>query len=314
MVIPAYNAGRFIEEAIGSVLSQETAADEIIVVNDGSTDRNYLDLQKLHTTIKVIEQPNRGVSAARNLGCDAAVGDYIAILDADDVWLPGKLQAQMRHLERHPGTDAVFCRGLQWTPTSAGSGWAKPQLACPDPESPPAASHLRYADLICSGPGAPSTMVVKRSVWKELGGFNERMRYGEDLDFYLRLSHGRRVDLLDMVGMLYRLHPASATAVVQAENHWADVLVRTADALGMADKFGQRVDPARFARHLAFVHFDHGYDHFCSGSFRIARREFARALSKDPRRFKTWLLLAVSSLPGLRTLVLSHAGTRPRII
>lgn len=303
VVIPAYNAGRFIEEAIASALGQEFPPDEIIVVNDGSTDRNYLDLRGLHGTVKVVEQPNGGVSAARNLGCSTATSDYIAILDADDVWLPGKLGAQMRHLGRHPDMDAVFCRGLLWVPASNGSEWVVPPITRGEPESVPGVRHLHYPDFLCSASLAPSTMVVKRSVWKELKGFNECMRFGEDLDFYLRLSHGGKVDLLDMVGMLYRQHPASATAVVQEENHWADVLTGAVKTLGTTDKFGHCLDPAKFAKHLSYVYFLHGYDHFRSDSFRIARREFALALKMDPLRLKVWACLAISSFPGLRTLL-----------
>src|SRR6185437_2151448 len=155
VVIPAYNAGDFIEDAIASVLHQEAAADEIIVVNDGSTDRDYKDLERLHGTIRVIDQPNRGVSAARNLGCEAATGRYIAILDADDVWLPGKLRAQLAHLARHADVDAVFCRGLLWIFSAAGPQRRIPDIPRDSTESL-SATPLCYSDLLCSTAVAPS--------------------------------------------------------------------------------------------------------------------------------------------------------------
>lgn len=302
VVIPAYNAGRFIEDAITSVLRQETPAAEIIVVNDGSTDRGYRDLERLHDTIRVIDQPNRGVSAARNLGCDVATGRYIAILDADDVWLPGKLGAQLAHLRRHPEVDAVFCRGLLWLyPQSE-----PPRLVPEDPPGPPGscpATALCYSDLLCSPAVAPSTLLIKRSVWRELRGFDERLRYGEDHDFYLRLSHGHKVDVLETIGMLYRRHPGSATATIQNDNHLADVLTATLRSLGTTDKFGQAVDRVRLSQRLARIHLEHGYAHFLSGSFRIARREYALAARMRPLDVRAMGYLAVAHVPWLRGMV-----------
>ena len=302
VVIPAYNAGAFIEDAIASVLRQETPAEEIIVVNDGSTDRDYGYLQRLHPAVRVIHQSNRGVSAARNVGCDAATSDHIAILDADDIWLPGKLRGQMRYLQQNPEIDAAFCLGRQWTPMP---GEREPPLPNPSAQqdSPPPATPLYYSDFLCSVAVYPSTMVVKRSIWKALGGFNERMRYGEDRDFYLRLSHGHRVALLNCVGMLYRQHPASATAMIQQRNHWADTIQNAIQTLGLTDQFGRPVDQARLKRHLSLVHFMHGYDHFWFGCFRVARHEFAQAGRMAPLTVKTLAYLALSCTPGIRSLV-----------
>ena len=134
VVIPAYNPGALIDDAIASVLRQETPADEIIIVDDGSTDRNYRELEDRHHSIKVIRQSNRGVSAARNVGCDAATGSYIAVLDADDIWLPGKLEAQTRYAANHPQIDAIFCLGRQWTPET---GNLRLTARSPSPQAPP---------------------------------------------------------------------------------------------------------------------------------------------------------------------------------
>lgn len=303
VIIPAYNAGSFIEDAIASVLSQETAIAEIIVVNDGSTDRDYRALERLHGAIRVIDQPNRGVSAARNRGCEIATGEYVAILDADDIWLPGKLRRQMQHLRAHTDIDAVFCRGLLWLPSHADAQWRLPEISRDSLESAPASSHLYYADFLCSIPAAPSTMVVKRSVWRDLGGFNEQLRYGEDHDFYLRLSHGHRVDLLHIVGMLYRRHSSSATATVQSKNHLADVITTAIRTLGTTDKFGRAADKSSLSRRLAHLHLEQGYAHFLSRDFQVARSEFARAARTWPLNLKAMTYLAVAATPCLRGMV-----------
>ena len=302
VVIPAYNAGAFIEDAITSVLRQETPADEIIVVNDGSTDRDYADLGRRHPTVRVVHQSNRGVSAARNVGCDAATGDNIAILDADDIWLPGKLREQMRHLHENPQIDAAFCLGREWTPIS---GKHEPLLPSPahQMQSPPEVTRLYYSDFLCSDAVYPSTMVVKRSVWKSLGGFDERMRYGEDRNFYLRLSHRHQVVLLNCVAMLYRKHPASATAVLQQRNYLAEAITDAIRTLGLTDKFGNTVDQIRLKRHLSLVHFMHGYNHFWFGSFQVAQREFTQASRMNSSTLRILAYLALSCTPGVRNLL-----------
>jgi glycosyltransferase involved in cell wall biosynthesis len=310
VVIPAYNAGHFIEEAVSSVLAQEMPADEIIVVNDGSTDRDYSGLEQLHHSIRVVQQANRGVSAARNLGCRVATGAYVAILDADDVWLKGKLRAQMRHLAKKPTIDAVFCRGVIWMPDSDGLTWSRPAAQHQADSSIPKAIPLLYSDFLCSIPVAPSTMVIKRSVWQELGGFDENMRYGEDHDFYLRLSHARHVELLDIDGMLYRRHPRSATATAQEENHWANAIIAAVETLGTTDKFGNHADPDKVAGYLSRIHFQHGYEHFRAGGFRIAAREFGLAVRRVRTNHRAQAYLLLSRVPVLRECVRWLLGLR----
>lgn len=299
VVIPAYNANRFIREAIESVQVQDWPADEIIVVDDGSTDGNYTELESLGSRIRVIRQCNRGVSAGRNVGFAIARQEYVAILDADDVWTSGKLRAQMTHLSQHQDCDAVFCLGLKWMPDDACGTWTRPVVAPAGVERAPQATRLHYRDFLCGIPVAPSTMIVKKAAWESLGGFDETLRYGEDQEFNLRLSREYRVDVLDVVGMLYRQHENSATARVQDRNYWAEVIESAVARWGLADRFGVRADQAEIARYLARLHFLHGYGHFWSSSVSIARGELFRALMLRPLAFKYFCYLLASSIPGL---------------
>jgi glycosyltransferase involved in cell wall biosynthesis len=310
VIIPAYNAGRFIEEAIKSALLQDCPADEIIVVNDGSTDRDYSELESLGSQIRVIQQRNRGVSAARNLGFALAQQEYVAILDADDVWILGKLRAQMTHLSKHPDCDAVFCLGRNWTSDVDGATWTQPKVAPVGALHAPQAIRLHYRDFLCGIPVATSTMVVKKAVWQTLGGFDESMRYGEDQEFNMRLSREYRIDVLDAIGMLYRQHPSSATARIQDRNHWAELIEGAVGRWGLIDRWGVRVDRAEIASHLARLHFLHGYEHFWHGSVTIARREFGRALMKRAFAPKSVCYLLASSIPGLGIAL--RAALRPR--
>jgi len=299
VVIPAYNAGAFIDESVQSILAQEWPADEIIVVNDGSTDRDYDELARLGSNIRVVNQLNRGVSAARNRGCELATSEYIAILDADDVWLPGKLRAQMTHLALHPESDAVFCRGMYWRPEPGGSSWVRPDRTAGASDANGKVKRLHYADFLYTIPVASSTMVIKKRVWQAIGGFDETMPYAEDQHFNLRLSRNYHVDLLKMVGILYRRHSHSATARVQDRNHWADVTSGAVRAMGLTDASGLRANPGKVRRRVAQLHFYHGYDHFWRGRLPVARREFWRAFGKNPLDWKTIAYLLISAIPGL---------------
>ena len=101
-VIPAYNAGKYVGRAIESVLAQTHKADEIIVVNDGSSDDTAEVVERFGGAVRFIRQENAGASVARNTGIEAATSEWIAFLDADDEWLPNKLKLQTEHLERNP--------------------------------------------------------------------------------------------------------------------------------------------------------------------------------------------------------------------
>ena len=102
VIIPTYNRAEYVTHAIDSVLAQTYTDYEIIVVDDGSADNTKDVLLPYMDRIRYIYQENAGLSAARNTGIKAAKGDWIAFLDSDDEWLPGKLAVQMRAVERHP--------------------------------------------------------------------------------------------------------------------------------------------------------------------------------------------------------------------
>src|SRR5437867_4937360 len=105
VVMPAYNAAAYLDESIGSILSQTFRDFEFIIVNDGSSDdtNSILDrYQKSHKRIRVYHQENQGMIAARNRGCRVAWGQYIARMDADDVSFPNRLERQMEYIEKHP--------------------------------------------------------------------------------------------------------------------------------------------------------------------------------------------------------------------
>src|ERR1022692_2070993 len=107
-VIPTYNRARFVGEAIDSILAQSRPVDEIIVVDDGSTDNTVESLKKYGAAIRCVRHQNNGPSAARNRGVKESKCDFVAFLDSDDLWVPRKNELQLRFLVDNPGIEFVF--------------------------------------------------------------------------------------------------------------------------------------------------------------------------------------------------------------
>lgn len=164
-IIPAFNAQSTIGEAIDSALSQECDDHEVVVVNDGSTDSTGVILEGYANRIRVVTQPNRGLSAARNAGVRSSTGKYLAFLDADDIWLPAKLQKMIPILQRTFPATLVFseCRfidknGVVGEESSLGHAPSMEELL------------TRLVPIL------PSTWVVTRQVLERVGGFCEKFR------------------------------------------------------------------------------------------------------------------------------------------
>lgn len=175
-VIPAHNMATWIERAIRSVLEQEEDLHELIVVDDGSTDTTASILSSF-TDIRVISQPNRGVSAARNAGAAAASGDVIVFLDADDVFLPGALEAYKRALSENAQAGAAVGNHLWVHPDGTeGIGW-------PDLKH---VEILKRADVrrLLRGNYLIADAAVRREVWQQ-SPFREDLVTCEDLAFWI---------------------------------------------------------------------------------------------------------------------------------
>src|SRR5262245_40114640 len=120
VVIPTYNSGRFIADAIDSVLANGRSETELLVVDDWSTDDTAEIVARYGSAVTLIRQANAGAAVARNAGMRLARGRYIAFLDADDVWLPGKIEAQVAHLDRHRDVSLCCTRWDLLHPDSSG--------------------------------------------------------------------------------------------------------------------------------------------------------------------------------------------------
>jgi glycosyltransferase involved in cell wall biosynthesis len=181
VVMPAYNVAWCIGRAVDSVLAQDFRARELIVVNDGSTDGTRALLEGYGAAITVINQENRGMSAARNAGIHRANGMYVAFLDADDWWLPGKLSRQVALMQGRPeiGFSSTAVR------VEDGDGRLLNLWRCPNGSTDILATIFSQNAAIAGG---CSAVVVRRDLLGRVGPFDESLRGFEDPDLWMRLA------------------------------------------------------------------------------------------------------------------------------
>lgn len=181
VVVPAYNAAETLRRAIDSVLAQTFRDFELVVVNDGSTDATAEILAGYGAKLLAVTRPNGGLSSARNAGIRAARGTYVAFLDADDWWLPGKLERQVSWMEEHPET--LFC--------STAARVVNPQgQVIGEWRCPPYAGTTLEAIFARNGhvAGSGSAVLARREALFACGGFDEGLRSLEDVDMWMRLA------------------------------------------------------------------------------------------------------------------------------
>lgn len=199
VVIPAFQAERFISDAIESVLAQTYPAVECVVVDDGSTDGTAAAVEAYGDGVTLIRQANRGVAAARNTGIDKSAGQLIALLDADDVWSPRKLAAQVAAWQRRPETGLVLCGYRMVRADGRATGVVRP--------TDPARLIRSWLALEGNGPLLPSTGLIPRAVLEENGGFDERLSTSVDLHMAWTIMARHPVVGLPDVLVHYRIHP-----------------------------------------------------------------------------------------------------------
>lgn len=195
VVIPVFNGERFLREAVESVLAQQYAPVEIIIVDDGSTDDTATVARSFPETVRYLHQTNQGPAAARNRGIEHAKGSLIAFADADDLWPEAKLGLQLPYLIKDPAIDIVIGRIQQVLLSEAVNGETQSQEFA----EPAFSVNLGSA-------------VVRRSVFERVGLFDETMRYSEDVDWFMRAREsGATIVTIDAVTLLYRQHEQNMT-------------------------------------------------------------------------------------------------------
>ena len=187
VIIPTHNRGWILKDAIDSVLAQDYTDYELIVVDDGSTDNTRQILDSYGRDIAVVQQPNRGVSAARNRGIDASRGGLIAFLDSDDLWLPQKLSRQVDFFKTNPA--ALICQTEET--------WVRNGVRVNPKRRHQKLSGMIFEPSLALCLVSPSAVMIRKTLFEAVGRFDERLPACEDYDLWLRVSCRYPVFLID---------------------------------------------------------------------------------------------------------------------
>lgn len=265
-------------EAINSVLMQSQPVDEIIVVDDGSTDNTRELLKQYDKSIFYIWQRNKGPGAARNRGIREAKGSFLAFLDSDDIWVPDKIKIQMDFLKAHPYIDLVFADMADFVGSDDN---CVPEIrnhqlhdylvgSCSNLE------HI-FECLITHNVIPTPTVVIKRESVDKIGFFDEKLKIGEDLDYWLRATQVCRFGFLNAVLTKRRRHQNNLV------NDWAQMNISLLEVLSRIRAHNYKLShraQSLLSRKIAETRYDLGSFFFKEGDF---HRSFEQLRCAPPR-------------------------------
>jgi glycosyltransferase involved in cell wall biosynthesis len=201
VIIPVYNGRKYLHEAISSVLGQEPAPREVVVVDDASSDQSDTVAAEFGAAVRVITQEHRGVGAARNNGVRNSTGELLAFLDCDDYWAPTKLARQIACLEAKPRLDIVFTHILNFHSPDL-SELERAQIPCPQEPLPGISA---------------TTMLIRRTSFERIGPFAEDVHMGELVPLMAQAQDlGLEIEMIPEVLVHRRLHLANLSRVGKA--------------------------------------------------------------------------------------------------
>lgn len=206
VIIPAFNQERFIREAIESVLAQSINDFEILVIDDGSRDGTKDIALAFRDKVRYLYQSNKGAAAARNAGLDLAKGRFIAFLDADDIWLPGKLEYQLDVMDSRPDVGLVYGAIVIMHENSR-----RGERVIRSPHQ------LSLKELLLENPVCTPTVMVRRDCFETAGIFDESLIRAQDWDMWFRLRiQGCQFHYIDEVLARVRIHDSNSTRDTEA--------------------------------------------------------------------------------------------------
>jgi glycosyltransferase involved in cell wall biosynthesis len=273
VIIPAYNAEAFIFDTVNSVLNQTYQNREVIVVDDGSTDGTMAALEPFGNRIRVQQQPNGGVATARNMGVSLARGEWIAFLDADDLWLPEKLERQLAFSE----APMTFTDRFNF-----GSRGHLPELQS---EVTPMRGGDLFVALMREGNFITNTSVVmRRALFEQMDGFYTGLNGTEDWDLWIRIAEHHTIGFLSEPLVRYRFHPGGLSRnFVKMGRERMQVITR-----GLALERGLSLDWRTRRQIWAETWRTNGYEAGLAGARTQALCDYARAAVAWPLEFQPY--------------------------
>ncbi|MGH7917090.1 MAG: glycosyltransferase family A protein [Candidatus Binataceae bacterium] len=300
-IIPVYNGEATIVPAVESALAQDfDGALEVIVVDDGSTDSTAEMLLRFGERIVVIAQSNQGLASARNAGAAAARGNYLAFLDADDVWFPRKLEITVSALEDNHL--AVLAYSDAVPVNSTGAALAESYVAGNFGYAP------KMGDLLDQWwPILPSAVVIRRLIFEACGGFYPEFRRAyEDVDLWLRARERGDFEYISQPLLNYRLTPPAAR-MMKYEDDYPLFARRVRERYGKRARNLLRTTCDAYVSVLGY----RGLTAMREGDAMAARRLFMHALRYRPLHFKTAMRLARTFMPASMAQTLTGRTRTP---
>lgn len=289
VVMPVYNARRYLREAFESVLGQTFTDWELIAVNDGSNDDSLAILTEFagrDGRIKVITRANTGIVGALNDGLKAATGELIARMDADDLALPGRFEKQVAFLREHPDHVLVGSQVMLIDSDDAD--------LCPKQDTEYSHEAIDKAHLAGRWPLVHPTVMMRREAVERVGGYRNKYQWLEDLDLFLRLAEVGKLASLPEVLLRYRLHTGSVCHTREGEQDEirpeleAEVYARRGIERPVGGlQNGREPAPATAGGRYRLW----GWWALMGGNVGTARRYAVRTLRIDPLAKETWRLL-----------------------
>jgi glycosyltransferase involved in cell wall biosynthesis len=300
-VITTFNQSRFLQEALTSTVSQQDCEPEVIVVDDGSEDATLDVAAPFAQQVQIIHSAHRGVAAARNTGWRSARADLIAFLDGDDVWLADKLKSQLDALAHQPDTGLMYSDTLRMRPDGTPiDRWGV---------------HMRpvvgdsLLPMLRQNRVHTSTVVMRRHVLEELGGFDETLPGWEDIDLWTRTAARYPFGYVDRVLARYRMH---AHGISHLAMDLADGRLTSTGRL-LEDLPLSRVSLADRKWVMADIYLQKGMAYYLQSEMTATRSWLVKAWTTDPRSLvrKRSMQAYLKSLAGARIIGALRSRVRP---
>ena len=291
MLLPVWNGEAFLEQAMESILRQTLSSFELIVIDDGSTDRTAAIAEKLASgdrRVRVLRRPHEGLSSALNAGIAAVRGEYVARMDADDISAPDRLRKQVAYLDAHPACVAVGA----WIDVVDEAGRQIGLKTFVRTHDEISAALLRGVSAI-----AHPTVVMRRDVLRDAGGYDARRYPSEDLDLWFRLGESGELANLGEALLQHRRHKA-ALGVREREKMKAMALAICNEARTRRGLRPWRGTPILAGRNAeAQYHFECARTALIAGPRLTAVRHAAATIAAEPDRLYGYVTLLACAVP-----------------
>jgi len=278
IIIPVYNAEKFIKKTIESVLSQTYKDYEIIIVDDGSTDNSKKILDEFKDKVRYFKQANSGVSSARNRAIKEAKGEYIALLDQDDLWYSEKLKKQINFIKKNPNAGMVYsdCYYIDDKDKVISRVFENQKFYC----------GKIFENLVIENFIPIPTVLIKKEVLNKTGLFVENYSHAEEYDLFLRISKDYEVGFMNEALAGYRVHDTNLSKNID-KSLQEDIIVKEYTL----KKYAKQIEPVKnkIKRKLAEHYYELGRFYQKAGQGKMARQCLAKSIKTYVYSYKQYL-------------------------